>query len=82
MGQAVTQDGWLDQDGFITSRQGKGFFVIPSSSNLILEQLMKEVGSNLNNAIQVAQRASMYDEEVRRIKGFTCLQHMANVCYF
>lgn len=41
----------LEQDGFITSRQGKGFYVMPSSSELIKEQLIKEIESNLQNAI-------------------------------
>lgn len=54
----------LEQEGFIASRQGKGFFVMSSSSNLIREQLIKEVESNLNNAIQAAQRASMPDDEL------------------
>lgn len=54
----------LEQEGFITSRQGKGFFVMSSGSNLIREQLIKEVESNLNNAIFAAQRASMSDDEL------------------
>lgn len=33
----------LEEEGFITSRQGKGFFVMSSSSNLIREQLIQEV---------------------------------------
>ena len=54
----------LEQEGFITSRQGKGFYVMSSGSNLIREQLIKEVESNLNNAIQAAQRLSMSDDEI------------------
>lgn len=54
----------LEQEGFITSRQGKGFFVMSKGSNLIREQLIKEVEDNLNNAIQAAQRASMSDDEI------------------
>ncbi|MFT4143991.1 MAG: GntR family transcriptional regulator [Mobilitalea sp.] len=54
----------LEEEGFITSRQGKGFFVMSSSSNLIREQLIKEVENNLNNAIIAAQRASMQDEDI------------------
>lgn len=54
----------LEQEGFITSRQGKGFFVMSTSSNLIREQLIKDVENNLNNAIQAAQRASMTDDEI------------------
>ncbi len=54
----------LEEEGFITSRQGKGFFVMSSGSNLIREQLIKEVESNLTGAIQAAQRASMSNEEI------------------
>ena len=54
----------LEQEGFIASRQGKGFFVMSSSSNLIREQLVREVENNLNNAILAAQRASMHDDEL------------------
>ena len=54
----------LEQEGFIKSRQGKGFFVMSSSSNLIREQLIKEVEKNLNHAILAAQRASMSEDEI------------------
>ena len=54
----------LEQEGFITSRQGKGFFVMSSSSGLVREQLIKEVETNLNNAIIAAQRASLQDEDI------------------
>lgn len=57
----------LEQEGFITSRRGKGFFVMSSSSNLIREQLIKEIELGLNNAIQAAQRVSMSDEEVIKL---------------
>lgn len=54
----------LEQEGFITSRQGKGFFVMSSGSDLIREQLIREVELNLNNAIQAAQRVSMSNNEI------------------
>lgn len=54
----------LEEEGFITSRQGKGFFVMSSSSYLIREQLIREVENNLNNAIQAAKRASMSADEI------------------
>lgn len=57
----------LDEEGYITSRQGKGFFVMPSGSDLLREQLIKEVESNLNNAILAAHRASMTDEELLKL---------------
>ena len=50
-----------------TSRQGKGFFVMSSGSNLIREQLIQEVEKNLNNAILAAERASMTDEELIKL---------------
>ena len=54
----------LEQEGFITSRQGKGFFVMSSGSNLIREQLIKEVEKNLNNAVLAAGRIPMSDDEI------------------
>lgn len=54
----------LEGEGFITSRQGKGFFVMPRGSDLLREQLIKDVETNLNNAILSAQRASMTDDEL------------------
>lgn len=57
----------LEEEGFITSRQGKGFFVMSSGSNLIREQLIQEVEKNLNGAILAAERASMTDEELIKL---------------
>ena len=57
-------DNELEEEGFITSRQGKGFFVMPRGSDLLREQLIKDVETNLNNAILSAQRASMTDDEL------------------
>ena len=54
----------LEEEGFITSRHGKGFFVMPRGSDLLREQLIKDVETNLNNAILSAQRASMTDDEL------------------
>lgn len=53
-----------EEEGFITSRQGKGFFVMPRGSDLLREQLIKDVETNLNNAVLSAQRASMTDDEL------------------
>ncbi|MDF1508013.1 GntR family transcriptional regulator [Robertmurraya sp. DFI.2.37] len=57
----------LEQEGYITSQHGKGFFVMSSGSELIREQLIKEVELNLNHAIQAAQRASMTNEEMHEL---------------
>lgn len=60
----------LEEEGFITSRQGKGFFVMPRGSDLLREQLIKDVETNLNNAILSAQRASMTDDELVQLIHF------------
>lgn len=54
----------LEEAGYITSRPGKGFFVMSRCSDLIREQLIKEVESNLNAAIMASQRANMTDTEL------------------
>lgn len=54
----------LEQEGFIASRQGKGFFVMSRSSALIREQLLREVEAGLLQAIQAAERAAMSAEEL------------------
>ena len=54
----------LEQEGYIASRQGKGFFVMSSGSNLIREQLIKDVEKHLSNAISAADRASLSHEDV------------------
>ena len=57
----------LEEEGFIQSQQGKGFFVNSSSSELILEQLIREVEMNLSKAIQAAQRASLSKAELQNL---------------
>lgn len=54
----------LEEEGYITSRQGKGFFVMPSGSDMLKEQLVREVESHLNNAISASRRASLTSEEL------------------
>lgn len=57
----------LEEEGFITSQQGKGFFVMPRSSGLIHEQLVKKVENSLNDAIEGARQAEISDEELFEI---------------
>ena len=54
----------LEQEGFLASQQGKGYYVMPSNSELIREQLVREIESNLNNAISTAQKANMSNDEL------------------
>ena len=57
----------LEEEGVITSQQGKGFFVMPRSSGLIHEQLVKKVENSLNDAIEGARQAEISDEELFEI---------------
>lgn len=57
----------LEEEGYISSRPGKGFFVMPSSSELLREQLIREVENNLNAAIQASRRMSMTDDELVKL---------------
>ena len=54
----------LEAEGYITSQQGKGFFVMSSSSQLLREQLLKHVEAQLQGAIDVAEKAGMSREEL------------------
>lgn len=54
----------LEQEGFISSRQGKGFFVMSSGSDLIREQYIRDIELNLTKAIESAQRAGMTNDEI------------------
>lgn len=54
----------LEAEGYISSQQGKGFFVMSSSSALLREQLLKDVELHLSQAIASAQKAAMSGEEL------------------
>lgn len=54
----------LEAEGYISSQQGKGFFVMSSSSALLREQLLKDVELHLSQAIASAQKAAMSEEEL------------------
>lgn len=57
----------LEEEGFIASQPGKGFFVMSSSSELFREQLIKDVEENLTKAIGSAKQASLSNEELRSL---------------
>ena len=54
----------LEQEGYIVSQQGKGFFVMPRDSELMREQLLRDVEEALLLAIQAASRAGLTEEEL------------------
>lgn len=57
----------LEEEGYISSRPGKGFFVMSSSSELLREQLIREIESNLNAAIHASRRMAMADDELVKL---------------
>lgn len=54
----------LEQEGFVISRQGKGFFVISNGALLIKEQLTKELEKTLRSAITVGEHAQLSQKEI------------------
>jgi len=57
----------LEEEGFIVSQPGKGFYVLGSSSELFKEQLIRTVESSLIDAIKAAKHASLSEEELKQI---------------
>lgn len=54
----------LEQEGFITNVQGKGCYVMGRGSELIREQLLRDIEENLTIAIKSAKRAEISDSEL------------------
>ena len=54
----------LEQEGFITNVQGKGCYVMGRGSELIREQLLRDIEDNLTIAIKSAKRAEVSDSEL------------------
>ena len=54
----------LEQEGYIVSQQGRGFFVMSQSSALRKEQLLREIEQHLLSAIEVAHRAGLTATEL------------------
>ncbi len=59
----------LEQEGFVTNVQGKGCYVMGRGSELIREQLLREVEDNLSAAIKAAGRAGISGEELVKMLG-------------
>lgn len=57
----------LEQEGFVRNVQGKGCYVMARSSELLREQLLREVESGLSAALSAASRADMSIEELHRL---------------
>lgn len=59
----------LEQEGYVTNVQGKGCYVMGRGSELIREQLLRDVEDNLTAAIKAAERADVsIDELINMLK--------------
>ncbi len=54
----------LEEEGFVTNVQGKGCYVMGRGSELIREQLLREIEENLSGAIKASKRAGVSQEEL------------------
>ena len=54
----------LEEEGFVTNVQGKGSYVMPRSSEMIREQLLREIEEGLEKAIKGAKKADITNEEL------------------
>lgn len=57
----------LEQEGFVKNVQGRGCFVMGRGSELMKEQLICKVETNLTEAIKTARIASITNEELHHI---------------
>ena len=57
----------LEQEGLISSVQGKGFFVEPKNHELIREKALCEIESSFAAAIRIAKLASLPKKELQII---------------
>lgn len=57
----------LESEGFITSVQGKGFYVSPKNTELIREQSLREIENGFTSSIKAAKNAGIEREELMNI---------------
>jgi GntR family transcriptional regulator len=57
----------LAAEGFIATVPGKGAYVLPLDSELVREQLLRQVEEGLQSALDAAQRAGLHRDDVVRI---------------
>ena len=57
----------LEEEGFVKNIQGRGCFVMGRGSELIREQLICKIESNLSEAISTARLADLQPSELHRL---------------
>ena len=57
----------LEAEGFTVTVHGKGTYVAAANAELLLEEQKKEVGADLEKAIQKGRRCGISDEDIRTL---------------
>lgn len=57
----------LEVEGFISTVQGKGCFVLPKNHEFIKEQKLKEIENHLSSAITASKLIKLSDDELKEI---------------
>lgn len=57
----------LEQEGFVTNVQGKGCYVLPINSELVKEQLLRDIESGFHTALNAAKIAKIDKHELNQI---------------
>lgn len=57
----------LEKEGLITAVQGKGYFVNPQNMELVKEQHLRLIETELQNAINSAKIAGISDSELKQM---------------
>lgn len=64
----------LEQEGYTKTVHGKGTFVAKANSQLVKEECLRNLESNLEDAISSAKREGITDEEIREIFNLIMLE--------
>lgn len=62
----------LEQEGFVANVQGKGCYVLSINSNIVREQLLREVESGISTAVNAAKTAKLSRQEFEEILNSIC----------
>ena len=65
----------LEQEGFVKNVQGRGCFVLGSSSELMKEQLIRKVENSFTEAIKAAKIANLSNQELHHLLDILLEEH-------
>ncbi len=55
----------LENEGYIITRHGKGSFVAPKNTELVMEQAKKEIEANIIKILEIANKFEISKEEIK-----------------